>query len=85
MGVAGPCGNVDCESMTAILVVESDSGVCDLIADVLRADLAADVQCASTGTLGAKALQSGNLLGSDSWQRNCVNLRTAGLFWNLAG
>lgn len=44
--------------MTAILVAESDPGVCDLVTDLLQAELAAVVRCARTGTLAAEALET---------------------------
>jgi CheY-like chemotaxis protein len=43
--------------MTAILVAEDDPGICDLMTEILEADLCATVTCAKTGSAAAEAIQ----------------------------
>ena len=45
--------------MTTILVVENDPNVSDFLTNVLEAEFAALVRSASTGTLGAEAIETG--------------------------
>jgi DNA-binding response OmpR family regulator len=45
--------------VTTILVVENDPDVSDFLTNVLQAELAAVVRSASTGTLGAEAIETG--------------------------
>ena len=45
--------------MTTILVVENDTDVSDFLTDTLEMELAAVVRSASTGTLGAEAIETG--------------------------
>jgi DNA-binding NtrC family response regulator len=42
--------------MTKVLVVDTNPMVCDLVADLLEVDLAAEVRRAMTGTLAAEAI-----------------------------
>lgn len=44
--------------MTAILVAESDPGICDLITEVLEVNLSATVTCAGTAAVAAEAIQT---------------------------
>jgi CheY-like chemotaxis protein len=44
--------------MTAILVVEDDPGICDLLTDLLEVDLAARVRCERTGSLALQAIET---------------------------
>jgi DNA-binding response OmpR family regulator len=44
--------------VTAILVIEDDPEVCDLLGEVLEVHLGAVVRRASTGTLGAEAIET---------------------------
>jgi DNA-binding NtrC family response regulator len=45
--------------MTKVLVVDSNPLVCDLVADIMEVDLAAEVKRAMTGTLAAEAIEGG--------------------------
>jgi CheY-like chemotaxis protein len=45
--------------VTAILVVEDDPNVRDFLINILQLELAAVVKSASTGTLGAEAIETG--------------------------
>ena len=45
--------------MASILVVEKDSGICDLVVEVLEIELAAAVTCARTGAQGKNAIETG--------------------------
>jgi DNA-binding NtrC family response regulator len=45
--------------MTAILVIEDDPGVREFLVEVMEAELAAVVRCASTGTLGSELIATG--------------------------
>lgn len=44
--------------MTVILVVEDDPRVCDLLSEIMEAELAAVVRCAQTGGLALEAIQT---------------------------
>jgi DNA-binding NtrC family response regulator len=46
-------------AMTKVLVVDNDPLVCDLVADLMEVDLAAEVKRAMTGTLAAEAIDGG--------------------------
>ena len=45
-------------AVTVILVVENDPHVCDLVVEILKSELAADVQCARTASLGLEAIET---------------------------
>jgi DNA-binding NtrC family response regulator len=45
--------------VTAILVVERDSDICNFLSEALETELAACVTCVNTGALGAKAIDTG--------------------------
>jgi CheY-like chemotaxis protein len=45
------------KTVTAILVVEDDPGVCDFLTDVLEVELAAMVRCEQTGSLALQAIE----------------------------
>src|SRR5580698_7683469 len=44
--------------MTAILVAEDDPGICELLTEVLRSELAATVRCECTGSLAMQAIET---------------------------
>jgi len=47
------------KAVTAILVIEDDPGICELLIEVMEAELAAVVRCASTGTQGSEIIATG--------------------------
>jgi DNA-binding response OmpR family regulator len=44
--------------MTAILVAEDDPNICDLLTDILEAELYATVRCERTGRLALRAIET---------------------------